>query len=452
MPPATKTQPWKGVWPPTQNVVDQANAIPEGLSSEEVTNQRAYGSHASNTKGRIVHIINKKCENLEPDLKRGTFGIGTRKERDRTDIDDELRKFGFGSQATGIADHGRFEDSKISIDLVVPGEEMQHIGGPDRVKLTLEALTASTWAQTNRGDKDAFDGVLITNPFSFTKTYHTEPYPAIDPSRPELSAKGKVVFITGGSRGIGYAIAEAFAQAGAADVVITGRTQETLDAAQRQIVEKWKETRIHTFVADAVDKDATLEVFSHVGKNIGLVDVLVANAGAFIIAPVKDADPDEYWKVIETNTKGVFLAIHAFLKVAAQKAVVINVTSLLGHIYANFTFGHGSAYCASKAATAKLCEYVQLENPDLSVFNLQPGVIRTDLTAPLPKELFREVELPGAFSVWLASGHADFLKGKYIWANWDVDELKQREKEITADPSMLSLCLGGFETKYAKPN
>ncbi|OCK87376.1 uncharacterized protein K441DRAFT_594375, partial [Cenococcum geophilum 1.58] len=54
-------QPWKNVWPPTENVVDQANVIPEGLSSEEVTNQRAYGSHASNTKGRIIHI-NKNCE------------------------------------------------------------------------------------------------------------------------------------------------------------------------------------------------------------------------------------------------------------------------------------------------------------------------------------------------------------------------------------------------------
>jgi hypothetical protein len=56
----TKTQPWKSVWPPTEQVVDQANVIPHGLSSEEVTNQRAYGSHASNTKGKIVHLNN--CE------------------------------------------------------------------------------------------------------------------------------------------------------------------------------------------------------------------------------------------------------------------------------------------------------------------------------------------------------------------------------------------------------
>lgn len=310
-------------------------------------------------------------------------------------------------------------------------------------------------------------------PFSFTKTYHIKPYPAIDPSRPELSAKGKVVVITGGSRGIGYAIAEAFAQAGAADIVITGRTSEKLDAAKRGILEKWKDTRVHTFIADAADKSATQDVFSHVGKNIGLIDVLVTNAGVIRSATIRDADPDEYWNVIETNTKGVFLAIHYFLKIAARNAAVININSLLGHMYANSVLGTISSYPVSKAATAKLCEYVQLEHPDLRVFNIQPGAIYTDLTAAFPKEIFPEgtytvpslhrtyvsvavcpnaVELPGAFSVWLASGEANFLKGKYVWANWDVDELKQREKEITGDRSLLSLCLGSFETHFGMPN
>ncbi|PVI00105.1 hypothetical protein DM02DRAFT_614603 [Periconia macrospinosa] len=63
---APVTQPWKAVWPPAEQVVDQANVIPQGLSSEEVTNQRAFGSHASNTKGRIVHL---NCE-LFPAVER----------------------------------------------------------------------------------------------------------------------------------------------------------------------------------------------------------------------------------------------------------------------------------------------------------------------------------------------------------------------------------------------
>lgn len=57
---APTTQPWKAVWPPV-NVVDQANVIPAGLNAEQVANQRAFGSHASNTKGEIVHI-NAECK------------------------------------------------------------------------------------------------------------------------------------------------------------------------------------------------------------------------------------------------------------------------------------------------------------------------------------------------------------------------------------------------------
>jgi len=51
-----KAQPWKKVWPPVEGVAPSNAALPEGLSNEELTNQRAFGSHASNTKGRIVHI------------------------------------------------------------------------------------------------------------------------------------------------------------------------------------------------------------------------------------------------------------------------------------------------------------------------------------------------------------------------------------------------------------
>lgn len=56
MAPTQKTQPWKSIWPPTKNAANNDAVIPDGLSDEEMINQRAYGSHASNTKGRIVHI------------------------------------------------------------------------------------------------------------------------------------------------------------------------------------------------------------------------------------------------------------------------------------------------------------------------------------------------------------------------------------------------------------
>ncbi len=65
-PDAVNTQPWKAVWPPTQGAV--APSAPQNLSSEEMANQRAFGSHASNTKGRIVHLTKSDCEYLFPPL------------------------------------------------------------------------------------------------------------------------------------------------------------------------------------------------------------------------------------------------------------------------------------------------------------------------------------------------------------------------------------------------
>jgi hypothetical protein len=55
-------QPWKAVWPPASGVADQATTLPATLSAEDMTNQRSFGSHASNTKGRIVHLKKAACE------------------------------------------------------------------------------------------------------------------------------------------------------------------------------------------------------------------------------------------------------------------------------------------------------------------------------------------------------------------------------------------------------
>lgn len=57
----SKSQPWKSVWPPASGVANQDSAVLDGLSDNELTNQRAYGSHASNTKGKIVHIMSTMC-------------------------------------------------------------------------------------------------------------------------------------------------------------------------------------------------------------------------------------------------------------------------------------------------------------------------------------------------------------------------------------------------------
>lgn len=113
----------------------------------------------------------------------------------------------------------------------------------------------------------------------------------------------------------------------------------------------------------------------------------------------------------------------------------MQVSSGLAHVPAVEGY---SAYQASKLATVKIFDCLQAENPGLTVFNLQPAVVRTGIQTAervfTSKDEFVEysdtVELPAHFMVWLASLEAKFLKGKFVWANWDVDELKSRKGEI----------------------
>lgn len=213
---------------------------------------------------------------------------------------------------------------------------------------------------------------------TFTKTYHHEVYPAIDPTRPELSAAGKIVLISGGSQGIGAAIAKNFAKAGASDVIITGRKQETLSSVKRSIESLAEtKTRVHTFVADATDEARTKEVFAEVLESIGRINVFIANAGYLHTpGPFADAAVDDLWRGFEVNVKGLIIGAQAFLKSATPDAVLINVSSGAAHLH---YFGPMSGYASSKAAGARVLDSIGVENPGVRVYSLQPGFIATEM-------------------------------------------------------------------------
>ena len=105
---------------------------------------------------------------------------------------------------------------------------------------------------------------------SFTKTFHHDTYPAIDPTRPELSAAGKIVVISGGGQGIGAANVKAFARAGAAHIAIFGRKGSTLNAVKSE-VEASNKTRVHVYQADVTDEAAINHIFADVEQKLGKV-------------------------------------------------------------------------------------------------------------------------------------------------------------------------------------
>jgi NAD(P)-dependent dehydrogenase (short-subunit alcohol dehydrogenase family) len=300
---------------------------------------------------------------------------------------------------------------------------------------------------------------------SFTPTYHHHTYPAIDPSLPELSAKGKVVLITGGSRGIGKATARAFARANAYAIIITGRTQHTLLETKSVLEQINPDTKVRTFVGDVSNANAVRTIFESIKQEFGRVDVLVSNAGYLPEpAPISKQDVDDFWKGFEINTKGAFIVVRAFLGVASPNATLINVSTGLAH----FVTPGSQAYSTSKTATLSFFEFVQNQNDALRVVSIHPGVILTDMSIKsgfpaqddgeskhfclLPSEAFQSdsigtENLAAHFQVWLAGPDADFLKGKMVWANWDVEELKAKKDEILKG-HLLELSLKGWERNY----
>lgn len=285
---------------------------------------------------------------------------------------------------------------------------------------------------------------------SFTKTWHNTTYDAISPRRPELSANGKTVVISGGGAGIGARIAESFAAAAAANVIILGRTEKTLAANKGTIEKSYPSTKVFYHIADVADAAAVDKAFDKIVEAHGHVDVLVANAGYLPdIGPIKTAEINDWMRGFDVNVRGSLNLAQAFLRAASKNATVINVSSGVAHL--GPMSGH-SAYAASKLGATKLWDYVQAENPEINVIHLSPGIIESDMQQKsfnseggigkmgLPLD---DISLPADFTVWLASPEGTWLNNKFVWANWDVDEMKAKKEEITKS-DLITVGLAGW--------
>ncbi len=286
---------------------------------------------------------------------------------------------------------------------------------------------------------------------SFTKTYHHRSYAAIDPSRPELSAKDKTVIVTGAGEGsIGSTVALSFAKAGARKLALVGRTESTLQKTKETIDQAFPDATVMLFIADISKTESVGTAAHHIRATLGAWDVFVNCAGFFpSLSPLTGADEDEWWTAFELHAKFSLHFAKHFLPKCRPNATYLGTNAGAALVPASYV-PKMSAYCASKVAMAKLDEYLAEENPNLRVFSVHPGVVMT----PMAKKAMSgghdlpptdEPELPANFMVWLASPEADFFRsGSYLWANWDVEEMKARKAEIEANPVLFRIILGGW--------
>ncbi|KFX96090.1 hypothetical protein O988_05486 [Pseudogymnoascus sp. VKM F-3808] len=273
-----------------------------------------------------------------------------------------------------------------------------------------------------------------------TKVHHTTAYSSILPTRRELSTANKTIIITGGGSGIGPEIAKAFAIAGSTKIALLGRTLTTLAATKASLEASHPGIQILTLVADIVDEKAVNAAFALTKTAFGRIDVLVSNAAYFsTAAPLATAPIDEWWRSFNVNVKGNLHLIQAFLAnvdtTGEFQPTIVNVSTGGAHFPAIPT---ASGYAVSKLAALKLYEYVAAKNPAIRVMNLHPGALDTemgqkgrDAGVNVP---FDDSSLAADFIVWAVSPEAEFLKGKMIWSNWDVDELKEWRTELEGTP------------------
>jgi NAD(P)-dependent dehydrogenase (short-subunit alcohol dehydrogenase family) len=290
---------------------------------------------------------------------------------------------------------------------------------------------------------------LVNAPNSPTKLFHKTAYPAIDPTRPELSAKGKTIVVTGGGTGIGAATAKSFAKAGASLIAILGRRQQPLLDTKSIIEKAYPGTKVLALATDATSTEATKTAFQKIAEasENGKIDVLCSNAAVLgALGTLATIDPSTWLEGVIPNLTINMNVTSAFLSYCAPDGVIIETSSSASHMDIAPGF---SSYTVAKFATTRFFQAVQFEHPDLRVYSVQPGAVLTDMNRQAGYKEQKEDErfqwtgrgaallakhddesLPAGFFVWLASREAEFLKGRYLWANWDVEELKERKEEI----------------------
>ena len=186
---------------------------------------------------------------------------------------------------------------------------------------------------------------------------------------------GKAAIVTGGSRGIGFAIASALLAEGA-QVTITGLDDAHLSSARRRL-EGEGPGSIEALRADVRKYDDVRHVVNATVARCGGLDYLINNAGVGVFTNAADMTPEQWSKVIDTNLTGVFYACHAALPHLRVRGggFIVNISSLAG----TNAFAGGAAYCASKsglnAFSEALMQEVRYDN--IRVTYVMPGSVAT---------------------------------------------------------------------------
>jgi 3-oxoacyl-[acyl-carrier protein] reductase len=235
------------------------------------------------------------------------------------------------------------------------------------------------------------------------------------------SLTGKVIIVTGASRGIGAAASVALAHAGAQVILVARDGRLAEDVAQGIVASGGLATAA---AADVSDYGAVEAMVSDTERRYGRIDALINNAGVIEpIAAIANSNPAEWARNVEINLGGAYHPIRALLPrmIKAGRGTIVNVSSGA----AIRPLEGWSAYCSAKAGLAMLTQAIRLETTatNIRVFGFQPGTTDTDMqvtirasginiVSKIPRENLTPVAHPAAAIVYLCTPAADDLNGQ----------------------------------------
>ena len=237
-----------------------------------------------------------------------------------------------------------------------------------------------------------------------------------------MRLKDKVAVITGGSRGIGFATADAFLREGAT-VIIAASSKASADKAVAALKEKYPGRKVAGIAPDLSKLEEVRSIFKTVSATYGCIDILVNNAGVSESTPFMDYTEDTFDKVMDLNVKGVFNATRAAVEcmVPRETGVILSTSSMVSISGQPSGFAYPASKFAVNGLTVSLAR--ELGPKGIRVNAVAPGITETDMMKAVPKEVIEPMvariplrrlgqpeDIANAF-VFLASDEASYVTG-----------------------------------------
>ena len=252
-----------------------------------------------------------------------------------------------------------------------------------------------------------------------------------------FSLEGKVALVTGASHGIGMAIAEAFAAAGA-KICFNCSNEASRDRAVKEYGEKGID--VHGYVCDVTDEEQVGELVARIREEVGIIDILVNNAGIIKRIPMIEMTAEEFRQVIDVDLNAPFIVSKACIPGMIEKGhgKIINICSMMSELGRETVSAYAAAKGGLKMLTRNICS--EYGEANIQCNGIGPGYIATSQTAPLrerqadgsrhpfdqfivsktPAGRWGETEDLMGPAVFLASDASNFVNGHILYVDGGI--------------------------------